>query len=58
MMDVTRVAVAVCDFSRFARRSLSSIAPLSAVHHLITDRGIPKPDVAAQKKTGIQLTLV
>jgi DeoR/GlpR family transcriptional regulator of sugar metabolism len=58
MMDVTRVAVAVCDFSRFARRSLSSIAPLSAVYHLITDRGIPKPDVAALKKTGIQLTLV
>ncbi len=58
MMDVARVAVAVCDSSKFGRRSLSSIAPLSAVHYLITDRGIPKPDLAALKKTGIQVTLV
>jgi DeoR family transcriptional regulator of aga operon len=57
MVDVARVALAVCDFSKFGRRSLSSIAPLSAVHHLITDRGIPKPDVGALKKTGIQVTL-
>jgi DeoR family transcriptional regulator of aga operon len=58
MMDVARVVVAVCDSSKFGRRSLSSIAPLSAVHHLITDRGIPKPDLNALKKTGIQVTLV
>src|SRR5271157_694007 len=37
MMDVARVSVAVCDSSKFGRRSLSTIAPLSAVHHLITD---------------------
>jgi len=58
MMDVARVTVAVCDSSKFGRRSLSSIAPLSAVHHLITDRGIPKPDLTALKKMGIQVTLV
>src|ERR1700722_8392221 len=58
MMDVARVAVAVCDSSKFGRRSLASIAPLSAVHHLITDRGIPKRDLVALKKTGMQLTLV
>jgi len=58
MIDVARVAVAVCDSSKFGRRSLSSIAPLSAVHHVITDRGISKPDLAALKKTGIQVTLV
>jgi DeoR family transcriptional regulator, aga operon transcriptional repressor len=58
MMDVARVAVAVCDSSKFGRRSLSSIAPLSAVHHLITDRGIPKQDLAVLKKIGIQVTLV
>ncbi|HXM24077.1 MAG TPA: transcriptional repressor AgaR [Terriglobales bacterium] len=58
MMDVARITVAVCDSSKFGRRSLSSIAPLSAVHHLITDRGIPKPDLAALKKIGIQVTLV
>jgi DeoR family transcriptional regulator, aga operon transcriptional repressor len=58
MMDVARVTVAVCDSSKFGRRSLSSIAPFSAVHHLITDRGIPKADLAALKKTTIQVTLV
>lgn len=58
MMDVARVVVAVCDSSKFGRRTLSSIAPPSGVHHLITDRGIPKPDLAALKKAGIQITLV
>ncbi len=58
MMEVARVVVAVCDSSKFGRRSLSSIAPLSAVHHLITDRGIPKPELAALNKAGIQVTLV
>jgi DeoR family transcriptional regulator, aga operon transcriptional repressor len=57
-MDVARVAVAVCDSSKFGRRSLSSIAPATAVHHLITDRGIPKSCLAALKKAGIQVTLV
>ena len=58
MMDVSRVVVAVCDSSKFGRRSLSSIAPRSGVHHLITDRGIPKSDLAALKKSGIHVTLV
>ena len=58
MMDVARVVVAVCDSSKFGRRSLSSIAPTSGVHRLVTDRGIPKPDLAALRKAGVQLTLV
>jgi DeoR family transcriptional regulator of aga operon len=58
MMDVTGLVVVVCDSSKFGRRSLSSIAPLSAIHHLITDRGIHKPDLATLKKAGIQVTLV
>jgi DeoR family transcriptional regulator of aga operon len=58
MMEVARIAVAVCDSSKFGRRSLSLIAPPSAVHRLITDRGISKSDLAALKKAGIQVTLV
>jgi DeoR family transcriptional regulator, aga operon transcriptional repressor len=58
MMDVARVVVAVCDSSKFGRRTLSSIAPTADVHHLITDRGIPKSDMAALKKAGIQITLI
>jgi DeoR family transcriptional regulator of aga operon len=58
MMDVARIVVAVCDSSKFGRRTLSSIAPVSNVHHLITDKGIPKSDLAALRKAGIQVTLV
>jgi len=58
MMDVARVVVAVCDSSKFGRRSLSLIAPVSAAHHAITDRGIPKLDLATLKKAGIEVTLV
>src|SRR5271167_1726625 len=58
MMDIARVSVAVCDSSKFGRRSLSSIAPLSSVHHVITDRGVPKADLATLKKTGIPVTLI
>jgi DeoR family transcriptional regulator, aga operon transcriptional repressor len=58
MMDVARVVVAVCDSSKFGRRSLSSIAPPTGLHHLITDRAVPKADLAAIRKSGIQVTLV
>jgi DeoR family transcriptional regulator, aga operon transcriptional repressor len=58
MMDVARVTVAVCDSSKFGKRSLSSIAPVSDIQHLICDRGISKHDLAALKKTGLQITLV
>ncbi len=58
MMDVARVVVVVCDSSKFGRRALSSIAPLSAIHHLITDKDVRKSDLAALKKAGIQVTVV
>jgi DeoR family transcriptional regulator of aga operon len=58
MMDVARIVIAVCDSSKFGRRTLSSIAAPADVHRLITDKGIPKSDLAALKKAGIQVTLV
>lgn len=58
MMDVARLSVAVCDSSKFGRRSLSLIAPPPAVHHVITDRAIPKADLSALKKAGIDVTVV
>jgi DeoR family transcriptional regulator of aga operon len=58
MMDVARTVVVVCDSSKFGRRSLSSIAPPSAIHHLITDKDIRKADLVALKKAGIQVTLI
>jgi len=58
MMEVASLAVAVCDSSKFGRRSLSLIAPPSAVHRVITDHGIPKSDLNSLKKAGIEVTLV
>ena len=37
--------VAVCDSSKFGRRSLSLIVPPSALHEVITDRAAPKSDL-------------
>ncbi|HVR24440.1 MAG TPA: transcriptional repressor AgaR [Candidatus Polarisedimenticolia bacterium] len=58
MMDIARIVVAVCDSSKFGRRSLSLIAPLSAVHRIITDRRAPKNDIAWLRKAGIMVTQV
>lgn len=58
MMDVAKRTIAVCDSSKFGRRSLSLIAPPSAIQGLITDRGIPKSDLNVLKKAGIEVTLV
>ncbi len=58
MVEVSRRTVAVCDSSKFGRRSLSLIAPPIALHQVITDHGIPKADLRALKKAGIEVTLV
>ena len=58
MVEIARRTVAVCDSSKFGRRSLSLIAPPSAVHQTITDARIPKSDLRALQEAGIDVTLV
>jgi DeoR family transcriptional regulator, aga operon transcriptional repressor len=58
MVDVSRTVVAVCDASKFGRRSLSLIVPTSGVHHVITDRAAPRSDVQKLQKIDIEVTLV
>jgi DeoR family transcriptional regulator of aga operon len=58
MVEVAKRTVAVCDSSKFGRRSLSLIVPPSAVKEVITDRSIPKSDARALKQAGIEVTLV
>ncbi|HEY7616886.1 MAG TPA: transcriptional repressor AgaR [Terriglobales bacterium] len=58
MMDVAKRTVAVCDSSKFGRRSLSLIAPTSALQQVITDRGVPKSDLQALRKANLEVTLV
>ena len=58
MLEVSRHRIAVCDSSKFGRRSLSLIGPTSSLHGVITDHAIPKSDLSALKKSGIEVTLV
>jgi DeoR family transcriptional regulator of aga operon len=58
MVEIARRTVVVCDSSKFGRRSLSSIAPTSAVHQAITDNRISKTDLRALEEAGIEVTLV
>jgi DeoR family transcriptional regulator, aga operon transcriptional repressor len=58
MVEIAKRKVAVCDSSKFGRRSLSLIAAPSALDEVITDRGVPKVDARALKKAGIEVTLV
>jgi DeoR family transcriptional regulator, aga operon transcriptional repressor len=58
MVEVAKRTVAVCDSSKFGRRSLSLIVPTSALQEVITDRGAPKSDLQVLKQSGIEVTLV
>lgn len=57
MMDVARRTVAVCDSSKFGKRSLSLLCPTTALHQVITDRGISKSDLGALRKAGVEVTV-
>jgi len=58
MVEISRQVVAVCDSSKFGRRSLSTIVPPNAIHHVITDKKISKMDIQNLKNTGVSLTLI
>lgn len=58
MVEVAKRTVAVCDASKFGRRSLSLIVPTSAVHHVITDHSLSKSDLRVLRKAGTEVTLV
>jgi DeoR family transcriptional regulator of aga operon len=58
MIKAARRVVAVCDSTKFTRRSLAIIAPPSAVHTVITDTMLPKEDEETLRNAGIELMLV
>jgi DeoR family transcriptional regulator of aga operon len=58
MIDIARRTIVVCDSSKFGRRSLCNIMPVTAVHEVITDKQIPKSDLHALKEAGVTVTLV
>ena len=58
MVEVAKRTVAVCDSSKFGRRSFSLIVPTSALQEVITDRGASESDLRVLKQSGVELTLV
>ncbi|MFZ0361504.1 MAG: transcriptional repressor AgaR [Terriglobales bacterium] len=58
MVEIARRTIAVCDSSKFGRRSLCNIMPVAAVHEVITDTQILKSDLRALKAAGVKVTLV
>jgi len=58
MVEIAKRIVVTCDSTKFGRRSLSLIVEPSALHQVITDRGVSKADMQALKKAGIEVTLV
>jgi DeoR family transcriptional regulator of aga operon len=58
MVEIARRTIAVCDSSKFGRRSLCNIMPVAAVDEVITDKQIPKSDLRALKEEGVKVTLV
>jgi DeoR family transcriptional regulator of aga operon len=58
MVEIAKTTVAVCDSSKFGRRSLGLIAPTIAMQYVITDRGISKSDLKALRKAGVEVNIV
>ncbi len=58
MVKAARQVVAVCDSSKFGRRSLSRIVPPGAIHQIITDRNLPHETAEALRGRNITVTTV
>jgi DeoR family transcriptional regulator, aga operon transcriptional repressor len=58
MVKASGRVVAVCDSSKFNRRSLSRIAPLSAIHSVITDKSLPETVAVELRKQNVEVILV
>lgn len=58
MVAAAKKVVAVCDATKFSRRSLSKIVPVTALHHVITDSSLPDSIAEALQGHGIEVTLV
>ncbi|MHB1938388.1 MAG: transcriptional repressor AgaR [Acidobacteriaceae bacterium] len=57
MVKAARQVVAVCDSSKFNRRSLSRIVSPSAIHCIITDRNLPQEIAEALRERNIDVVL-
>lgn len=50
--------ILLADSTKFGRRTLASVAPLSVLHHVITDDGLDPTYLAQMEQQGIEVTVV
>lgn len=58
MVRAAEKVIAVCDSSKFNRRSLSLIVGASEIDHVITDGKLPRDEIKAIRDAGIEITVV
>jgi DeoR family transcriptional regulator of aga operon len=58
MVKAARRVVAVCDSTKFNRRSMALIVPPSAIHTVITDTQISDQDTESLRSSGIEVVRV
>jgi DeoR family transcriptional regulator of aga operon len=58
MMEIARETIVVCESAKFGERSLSLIAPTSAIRRVITDSQVSKTDLQALREAGITVKQV
>ncbi len=58
MVKAASKVIAVCDSTKFSRRSLALIVPPQAIHSVITDVAIREEDAEALRNAGIDVILV
>lgn len=58
MVRIARERILVADSSKFGKRALSRIVPLSQIHTVITDSGLPENLAADIRALGVELTVV
>lgn len=58
MVRAANRVVAVCDSSKFGRKSLAVIIPPDQVHEVITDKGILKTTMRELTEAGVEVTTV
>jgi DeoR family transcriptional regulator of aga operon len=57
MIEMSQKVIVVADSSKFSRRGFAFIAPVSRIHTLITDKGIPAEEKSKLEGLGIEVII-
>jgi DeoR family transcriptional regulator of aga operon len=58
MVNASKLVIAVCDATKFHRRSMALIVPPKRIHRVITDHGLAAVDCETLRSSEIEVTLV